>query len=72
VSELVPDQEKRLVWEAKGIAKIINRPVRSTVHLLETGVLPATKIGGRWVSSEEALLEFIHGAIRKSAGQGVG
>lgn len=44
-----------LIWEVAGIAKEIGRSRRQTFHLLETGQLPAEKIGGRWCSSRAAL-----------------
>ncbi len=47
-----------LVWGGDNIAKIIGRTKRITFHLLETGQLPAKKVGGRWVAERNQLLSF--------------
>lgn len=44
-----------LVWGAAAIASRLNLSKRQTFHLLETGKLPAKKIGKHWVSSRHAL-----------------
>jgi hypothetical protein len=44
-----------LIWEVNPIAKEIGRTPRQTFHMLETGKLPAKKIGGRWCSTRSAL-----------------
>jgi hypothetical protein len=44
-----------VIWEVTTIAKEIGRTPRQTFHLLETGQLPAKKIGGRWCSTRSAL-----------------
>lgn len=48
-----------LVWEAAEIAPIIKRTERQTLHLLNRGLLPAKKIGGRWVASRAKLIAFL-------------
>jgi hypothetical protein len=45
-----------LIWEVSQIAKVIGRTERQTFRLLETGQLPAKKIGGRWVASRAKLI----------------
>lgn len=55
------DQHDDIVWEVENIAKFIGRTSRQTYHLLETGALPARKIGGRWVASRKKLLAAILG-----------
>lgn len=50
-----------LVWGGEGIAKVIDRSTRQTFHLLESGQLPAKKVGGRWVSERGKLLRFLLG-----------
>jgi hypothetical protein len=50
------------VWGAEAIAKVINRPVRATYHLLEQGHLPATKTGAIWTSTRTALRRHFEGA----------
>lgn len=47
-----------LIWGGENIAKIIGRTKRITFHLLETGQLPAKKVGGRWVAERNKLLNF--------------
>ncbi|MFC5384389.1 DNA-binding protein [Aquamicrobium segne] len=47
-----------IVWGAAAIAKVINRTPRQTYGLLETGALPAKKIGGQWAASKQKLLSF--------------
>lgn len=47
-----------LVWEVSRIAKVIGRTERQTFRLLETGQLPARKVGGRWVAERNQLLSF--------------
>jgi hypothetical protein len=50
-----------LVWGCEAIGKIINRNNRQTFHLLESGALPAKKVGHRWVASRSRLLAFLVG-----------
>jgi hypothetical protein len=47
-----------LIWEVKAIAKLIGRTERQTFHLLDAGLLPAKKVGGRWVADRGKLLRF--------------
>ena len=48
-------QKLNLIWGAEAISKAIGRPLRATFGLLESGQIPAKKIGRRWVITEEAL-----------------
>lgn len=57
---LVPTTED-IVWEVAEIAKVVGRTERQTFHLLNTGSLPAKKVGGRWVASRRKLLEAVLG-----------
>jgi hypothetical protein len=50
-----------LIWGAKDIGKIINKPLRATFHLLETGAIPAKKISGQWVASRRKLQDELGG-----------
>jgi hypothetical protein len=50
-----------LCWGARAIGDAIERNERDTFHLLESGVLPARKIGGRWVASRTRLLAYCSG-----------
>ena len=47
-----------LVWGASEIAKLIGRSTRSTFHMLDSGELPAKKVGGRWVAERGKLIGF--------------
>jgi hypothetical protein len=45
-----------LVWEAEGIARVINRTPRQTYHLLNQGAITAAKrVGGRWCADLDGL-----------------
>jgi len=50
------DATKDILWGAQAIAAVIRASERQTFHLLESGTLPAKKIGGRWVASRKKLL----------------
>jgi hypothetical protein len=43
------------LWGAAAIAKAIGRTARQTYHLLESGHLPANRVGNRWVASRQRL-----------------
>jgi hypothetical protein len=46
-----------VVWGAPAIAATINRPLRATYHMLESGALPgAKKIAGRWCFDHSVFL----------------
>lgn len=47
-----------LVWGAAEIAKFIGRTPRATFHMLDSGELPAKKVGGRWVAERNKLISF--------------
>lgn len=48
-----------LVWEAAGIANVISRTERQVLHMLNTGQIPAKKVGGRWVASRAKLIAYL-------------
>jgi hypothetical protein len=50
-----PENLDKPVWGARDIGKEIGKPTRATYHLLEKGLLPATKIGGQWASTPRRL-----------------
>jgi hypothetical protein len=53
------DEKKMdLIWGADEISKVIGRSTRVTFHMLTTGVLPAKKVGGRWVIERSKLIAF--------------
>ncbi|MER9169852.1 DNA-binding protein [Mesorhizobium australicum] len=47
-----------LVWGAAEIGKEINRKPRQAFHMLETGLLPAKKVGNQWVAERGKLRAF--------------
>lgn len=52
------EKQLDLIWEVAEIAKLIGRTQRQTFHLLQSGQLPAKKVGGRWVAERGKLLSF--------------
>lgn len=57
----VATDEPDAVWGASAIGRVINRSAKQTFHLLESGSLPARKVGGSWVASRRRLRELIEG-----------
>lgn len=52
-----------LVWGGKQIAKEIKRNERQTFYLLETGGIPARKVGKIWVADRRQLQRHFLGDI---------
>lgn len=50
--------ELSLVWGARDIAAMIGVSQRKCFYLLESGKLPARKVGKRWVAERGALRDF--------------
>jgi hypothetical protein len=50
-----------ILWGARAIGREINRSPRQTYGLLESGALPATKVGATWVSSRRKLRLHVTG-----------
>jgi hypothetical protein len=50
-----------VLWGAEAIAKAIGQSERATYHLLANKLLPAKRIGGRWVASRQKLIEALIG-----------
>ena len=46
-----------LIWGAKKIAAFIGRSPETTWRLLEKGLIPATKLGSKWVTTPGKLKE---------------
>jgi hypothetical protein len=55
------DSASDLCWGARAIADVIERSERITFYMLESGALPARKVGGRWVASRARLLAYCTG-----------
>ena len=49
-----------ILWGVRAISEEIDRTERQTFYLLETGQLPAKKIGGRWCSTRTVLRGFFN------------
>ena len=58
MAELTEQENLELIWGVRGIATLIKRTERQTFHLLETGQLPAKKVGGRWVAERGQMIRF--------------
>ncbi|PBB86628.1 hypothetical protein [Mesorhizobium sp. WSM3876] len=56
-----------LVWGAADIGKEINRKPRQAFHMLESGLLPARKVGNQWVAERGKLRAFFLGDEEKAA-----
>lgn len=56
-----PENDNLPLWGAVAIGRVIGRNPRQTFNLLETGKLPAQKIGGLWVSTRKRLAACIDG-----------
>jgi hypothetical protein len=52
------DEKLNLVWGADAIAEMIGRSRRATFYMLDSGELPAKKVGGRWVIERSKLIAF--------------
>ena len=67
-SSIMTDDNLDLVWGAREIAKCINlKSAKQAFRLLESGQLPARKIGRAWVASRSALREHLIGAAPAEA-----
>jgi hypothetical protein len=55
------DEKSDVLWGASAIGRAIGKPRRATFHLLESGHLPARKIGRQWVASRRRLLRAVTG-----------
>jgi hypothetical protein len=47
-----------LIWGVSAIAKVIGRTDRQTFGMIEKGLLPTKKVGGRWVAERGKLIAF--------------
>lgn len=58
MSSLEAGMQMNLLWGADAIARAVGLSRRQTFHLLETHVLPARKVGGRWVADLVVLRQY--------------
>jgi hypothetical protein len=59
-----------LIWGAEAIAETLNQKLRPIYYQLENGLIPAGKIGEKWVASRQGLKEHfkkITSGTKKSA-----
>lgn len=61
VSDKETEAEIEPVWGAKAIAGVIKADLRQTFYMLETGAIPARKVGSRWVAERGQLRAFFTG-----------
>jgi hypothetical protein len=52
-----------LIWGIKGIAEEIGKSERQAFHLVDTGAIPAAKVGGRIVASRARLREHFRALL---------
>jgi hypothetical protein len=55
--------ELELIWGVEQIAAEVGRKPKATYRLLEQGVLPGQKVGGRWAVSRAGLRRFFDPAL---------
>ena len=56
-----------VIWGAKRIGKLIGVNERQAFHLLQTGKIPAKKVGSLWCAEENQIREFITGKLEPEA-----
>jgi hypothetical protein len=56
-------QDLDLLWGCRAIAKEIDRNERETYHMLESGMLPVKKVGGRWAADRSVLRKFFRSTM---------
>ncbi|RWM04574.1 MAG: DNA-binding protein [Mesorhizobium sp.] len=59
----LPDHELDLIWGADAIARALNLNTKQAFYALESGKLPARKVGKRWVTSRQALRQYFSGLL---------
>lgn len=52
-----------LIWGIKGIAEEIGKSERQAFHLVDTGQIPAAKVGGRIVASRSRLRQHFEALL---------
>jgi hypothetical protein len=63
----LPEPDLDLIWGADAIARVLNLNTKQAFYALESGKLPARKVGKRWVAERGRLREFFVAAMEKSA-----
>ncbi|MDH3668007.1 MAG: helix-turn-helix domain-containing protein [Paracoccaceae bacterium] len=54
---------------ADGLAEYLGVSTRRSFYLLESGQIPAAKIGRRWVTRASAIDDYINAQLQKDGGQ---
>ncbi len=52
-----------LIWGAERIAAVIDRSPETTWRLLESGVIPARKVGSKWCTTHGKLRELFRDVL---------
>jgi hypothetical protein len=52
-----------LIWGIRGIAEEIGKSERQAFHMVDTGAIPAAKVGGRVVASRARLREHFRALL---------
>ena len=55
------DPNQDILWGPGAIGQVIGRSERATFHMLESGHLPARKVGRLWSASRRRLLAHLAG-----------
>jgi hypothetical protein len=53
------DLASDLIWGTTEIGEYIGRPERAVFYMLNQGLLPGKKLGGRWVASKAKLRAYL-------------
>jgi hypothetical protein len=51
------------IWGAPAISAEIRKGLQATYHLIKTGSIPATKLGGQWVTTRRRLRAAFNGSV---------
>jgi len=50
-----------LIWGINAIARLIDRSDRQVSYMVNSGQIPAKKVGGRWCANRAELVAFFKG-----------
>lgn len=52
------EKELDLIWGAEAIGQVIGQNAQQTFHMLNAGLIPARKVGKKWVIERSKLVRF--------------
>jgi hypothetical protein len=55
------NRDDDIVWGARAIGEVANVSEKKSFYLLETGKIPAKKIGDQWVGSRKKIRQHLIG-----------